>query len=109
VHAYTCSSDGIRAINIGDDARNSPPGLRDWDWSLEVSGNSGYPALAGDRIYVPMEGKVLVLSAADRKELETLDVSEGVGDNPGFSTVLVAGRNLLVTTRDRLVVFGPKE
>lgn len=102
-HAYVCG-DHIQAINLAD-------GAPDWTWESQKvsSGDLGFAALAGDRIYMPVEGRLVVLSAADGRELEKIDALNGEGDSPGYLAVTPVGNKVLLSTRDRLVAFGPAE
>lgn len=101
--AYICG-DHIQAIKLAD-------GAPDWTWEAQkvASGDLGYAALAGDRIYMPVEGKLHVLSAADGKEIEKIDALNPEGDSPGYTAVIPLGQKVLLSTRDRVVVFGPAE
>jgi hypothetical protein len=100
-HAYVCG-DHIQAIRLTD-------GGREWTWEPDVSSNrTGYAALVGDRIYIPVEGRIQVLSAADGREAESLDVSDALGDNPGLLSLTAVDGLLLAATRDRVVAFGAK-
>jgi hypothetical protein len=98
--AYVCG-DYVQAIHLADGA----PG---WSWEARrvASSDVGYAALAGDRVYIPVEGGVQVLSAADGREIETLELNAVLGDSPGFSAVVLADGMLLVAVRDRVVAFG---
>jgi outer membrane protein assembly factor BamB len=107
-HVYV-GGDQIQAINIGDDAKHLLGGAREWTWKPQAPSTSvGFAALSGDRIYVPVENRIHVRSAADGRELEVLDLSADLGDSPGFTSVLVLDGMLLVSTRDRLLAFSPK-
>lgn len=102
-HVYVCG-DHIQAISLAD-------GAPDWTWEAQKVSSSdlGYAALAGDRIYMPVEGRLHVLSAEDGRELEKIDALNVDGDSPGFMAVLPFGKTLLLSTKDRLVAFGPAE
>jgi hypothetical protein len=94
--------DHIQAIQLTD-------GQPDWSWDTKlISTSVGFAALSGDKIYVPVEGHVWVLSAADGSELQDLDLSQDLGDQNGISSVFPSGRLLLIATRDKLIAFGPK-
>jgi outer membrane protein assembly factor BamB len=101
-HVYVCG-DYIQAINVAD-------GAREWVWEVRDAAGSdvGFPALSGDRIYVPVADKIAVLSAADGKELEVLDISEGVKEGAGVASVTPLEGLVLVSTADGVVAFGPK-
>jgi outer membrane protein assembly factor BamB len=100
-HVYVCG-DYVQAISLAD-------GAREWVWEPGVHGdNVGYPALSGERIYVPIENKVHVRSAVDGKELEVLDLSGALKESTGYSSVLPLEGMLLVATPDELAAFGPK-
>jgi outer membrane protein assembly factor BamB len=97
---YLCG-DYVQAVGIAD-------GQTAWTWKPQTAaGTVSFPVLAGDRIYVPHEGRIRVLAAADGEELETLDIRSSLGPSPGYASVLPVGDKLLVCTRDRLVAFGP--
>ena len=100
-HAYICG-DYIQAINLAD-------GSREWTTEFNIVASSvGYAALSGDRIYVPVEGRIHVLSTSDGREVEVLQTQGAVGESSGFAAVLPLDGMLLVTTRDKVVAFGPK-
>jgi outer membrane protein assembly factor BamB len=100
-HAYVCG-DYIQAINLSD-------GSREWTAEFNIVASSvGYAALSGDKIYVPVEGRIHILSTADGRELEVLQTQEVVGESAGFAAVLPLDGMLLVTTRDKVIAFGPK-
>ncbi len=87
---------------------NGAPG---WTWEPSGSGSAGgigFPALAGDQIFTLTDGKLVVRSTADGKEVTSVDLSASLGDQPGYATLTVSEGLLLVATRDRLVAFGPK-
>lgn len=102
-HAYVCG-DHIQAISLAD-------GAPDWTWEAQkvASSDLGFAALAGDRIYMPVEGKIYVLSAAEGRELEKLDALNSESDPPGFAAVIPFPNLMLMTTRDRVVAFGPAQ
>jgi outer membrane protein assembly factor BamB len=100
-HAYICGNH-IQAIGLAE-------GAPEWTWDPDTaSSNIGYAALAGDRIYATLENKIYVLSAADGRELEVLDVSDVLGEASGFASIVALDKMLLVSIRDRLVAFGPQ-
>jgi outer membrane protein assembly factor BamB len=99
--AYICG-DHIQAINLSNGAR---------EWTLDSStrsGTVGFAALCGDRIYVPVDGKIQVLSVNDGKEIEVLDASEILGEADGLLTLVSVEGTLLVSARDRVVALGRK-
>ncbi len=96
---YVCG-DYLQAISLAD-------GAREWGWDPQVPGVVGFAALAGDRIYVPIESKIHVRSAVDGHELEVLDTAAALGESSGMSTILPLDRMLLVGTPERLVALGP--
>jgi outer membrane protein assembly factor BamB len=100
--AYVCG-DHVQAIKLAD-------GAPDWTWETQKlsSGEVGFAALGGDRIYIPVEGKIYVLSAEDGREIEVMNGIYQQGNSPGFSAVLPLGNHLIMTTRDGLVAFGPE-
>jgi outer membrane protein assembly factor BamB len=97
--AYVCG-EHVQAISLAD-------GAPEWTWEAQKvsAGDVGFAALAGDRIYLPVEGKLVVLGAADGRELAALDALNGEGDPPGFCAVLPLGDRVVMTTRDRVVGF----
>jgi outer membrane protein assembly factor BamB len=98
---YICG-DYLQALSLAD-------GAREWDWSPQAPSSSvGYAALAGDRIYLPIEGKIHVRAAADGAELEVLDTSPVLGDSAGLCSVIAREKMLLVGTPEKLIAFGPK-
>jgi outer membrane protein assembly factor BamB len=101
-HAYICG-DHIQAIHLAD-------GARDWTWEPQVftSSSVGYAALSGDRIYVPVEGRIHVLSAANGHELEVLDTFGELGEASGYASVVAVDGALFVSLRDRVIAFGPR-
>jgi len=101
--AYVCG-EHVQAISLAD-------GAPEWTWEAQkvATGDVGFAALAGDRIYLPVEGKLVVLNAADGRELETLDALNGEGDPPGFTAVVPLPNLLLLTTRDRVIAFRPTQ
>lgn len=102
-HAYICG-EHIQAINLAD-------GAPDWTWEAQrvASSDLGFAALAGDRIYMPVEGRLYVLSANDGREIEKLDALNSEEESPGFAAVIPFKNLLLMTTRDRVVAFGPAQ
>lgn len=102
-HAYVCG-EHIQAINLAD-------GAPDWTWEAQkvASSDLGFAALAGDRIYMPVEGRLYVLSAAEGRELEKLDAVNSEEESPGFAAVIPFKNLLLMSTRDRVVAFGPAQ
>ncbi len=100
--AYVCG-DHLQALNLED-------GAREWHWEPEQasSRHMGFAALAGDRIYFPVEGKIHVRAAADGRALETLDLVDALTDQPYFTSLVVHGNKLIVSTKDKVVAFGPK-
>jgi outer membrane protein assembly factor BamB len=99
--AYICG-DHVQAINLSN-------GAREWTWEPQgPSGSVGFAALCGDRIYVPIDGKIHVHGAADGKELEVLDATEILGEANGLLTLVSTPDALYVTSRDRLVALGKK-
>ncbi len=93
------SGDQIQAVHLND-------GAREWIWDPDPSGGTlGYPALVGDRLYIPVGTQILVRSAADGREIETLELKDALGSSPGFTTVTVADDLVLVATQDRVVGF----
>jgi len=99
--AYICGNQ-LRAISLTN-------GEQEWTWDPPASGSwVGYAALCGDRICVPVDNRVHVLGAADRKELAVLDLGDAQEDASGPATVVAVGDKLLVSTKDRLTAFGPK-
>lgn len=99
--AYICG-DHVQAINLSN-------GAREWTWEPQgPTGSVGYAALCGDRIYVPIEGKIHVHGAADGKEVEVLDATEILGESNGLLTLVSTPDALYVASRDRLVALGKK-
>lgn len=99
--AYICG-DHVQAISLAN-------GAREWTWEPPgPSGSVGYAALCGDRIYVPIDGKIHVHGAVDGKELEVLDATEILGEANGLLTLVSTPDALLIASRDRLVALGKK-
>ncbi|MFN3648830.1 MAG: PQQ-binding-like beta-propeller repeat protein [Armatimonadota bacterium] len=97
-HAYI-GGDHVQAINVSD-------GAREWVWEPDTTRSRlGYPALAGDRIYVPTGEKLIVLSAADGRVLEEIDIEEATKGASGTPTVTLVGRTALLAFTDRLVAL----
>lgn len=95
-HAYICG-DYLQAINLAD-------GSRDWTWVDKP--NVGYAALAGERIYAPVDGRLQVFNAADGSQVEELDSSKEVGELRDVISVTVVDGTLLVATRDKLIAYS---
>jgi outer membrane protein assembly factor BamB len=99
--AYICG-DHLQAISLAD-------GAREWTWEPRaLSGSTGYAALCGDRIYVPIEGKIHVRAAEDGREIEVLDTSAILGEASGLLTLVSVDGKLIVSGRDRTVALGRK-
>lgn len=99
--AYVCG-DYIQAINLTD-------GAREWTWDPQLStGSVGFAALAGDRIYVPVAEGIRVFNSADGRPIETLEAGGALGESNVLSSLLVLDDRLVLTTREKVVVFGPK-
>ena len=99
--AYICG-DHVQAISLAN-------GAREWTWEPQgPSGSVGYAALCGDRIYVPIDGKIHVHGAADGKEVEVLDATEILGEANGLLTLVSTPEALFISSRDRLVALGKK-
>jgi outer membrane protein assembly factor BamB len=99
-HAYICG-EHVQALNLTD-------GARDWTVELEgASGDIGYAALAGDRIYIAVNGRIYVRQASDGKEVDVLNPAAGLGEEVGFTSLVAGGGMLFLSTNDRVLAFGP--
>jgi outer membrane protein assembly factor BamB len=93
--AYLCGSE-VHALDLATGARR-------WTWSAP-EGVPGYAAFAGSRIYMPVGASVLVLDRATGRQVAAIDLrSRGV--EPDYATVLLIGRQLLLSQPERLVAF----
>jgi outer membrane protein assembly factor BamB len=94
-HAYLCGAQ-VQALDLATGARR-------WTWSAP-EGVPGYAALAGSRIYMPVGASVFVLDRATGRQVAAIDLrSRGV--QPDYATVLLIGRQLLLSQPERLVAF----
>lgn len=100
-HAYVCG-ENLQAVNLAD-------GAKDWEWEPKESGSGdiGFAALSGDRIYVPVNGRIYAVAAADGKELDVLNPAGGLGEDVGYTSLVAGGGTLFLSTADRVVAFGP--
>ena len=100
-HAYVCG-DHVQAIRLVD---GSPA----WTWEpKETDHNVGYAAVAGDRVYIPVDGRIDVRSGVDGKLIESIDLTASLGKAAAFASLLVLPDRLLIATRDRVLCFGAK-
>ena len=106
---YVCG-DYLQAIKLEEPGDGKPVrGAREWSWDPQTAtGSVGYAAQAGDRIYVPVSGAIQVFNAADGKPLATLNTGKALDDSTGFASLVVLDKMLLVSTRDRVIAFGPQ-
>ncbi len=96
------AGDHLQAINLAD-------GAREWMWEAPggtSSGPIGFPILAGDRIALISDGRLILRSASDGKEVAAYDLTGDVGDQPGFTSLLCVDNLLAVGIRDRLIVYS---
>lgn len=95
--AYLCGR-YVRAVNLAD-------GKEAWTWTTRAE-TTGTPALAGGRVYFPVDGKVQVLAADDGRPLEVIDLGGALGTGDTYASLSVAGGRLIAVTADRVVAFG---
>jgi outer membrane protein assembly factor BamB len=98
--------DGPRAILAGDQIRaiDALTGLPRWAWAPPARSRLGFPALAGNRVVVPLGGSLTFLDAATGEEQGRISLRE-FGAQPGAATVLVLGRRLLFSQPDRILAL----
>jgi len=84
-------------------------GARLWVWDPEsASSNVGYPALVEDRLYVVVESRLEVRSAADGRRLESFDLQPLLGESPGYTSLLATPDLLLIGTREGMFALRHK-
>jgi outer membrane protein assembly factor BamB len=94
--AYLCGG-GVQALDLATGARR-------WTWSAP-EGVPGYAALAGSRIYMPVGASIYVLDRTTGRQLAAIDLHLDEVE-PDSATVLVIGRQLLLSQPDQLVAFA---
>jgi len=95
------SGQSVQAIDLA-------AGTISWTWKpKQATNNMGYPALLGDRLYVPIEGQLQILDAATGKEGDVLDLTGPLGGREVFPTLTVVGNRLLVAAGDRVIALQP--
>lgn len=99
-HRVYITGEHLQALNLAD-------GGREWTWEPEgAAADLGFAALAGDRIYAPINGRIHVRAAADGRDLGILNPSGGLGETVGFSSVVVVGERVLLCTPTGVTAFG---
>ena len=96
--AYVCGST-LQAYDL-------KTGARQWVWDPQAaSSNVGYAALVGDKIYVVVEGRLEIRAADDGRSLGQIDLTEFLGDSPGYTSLIARPDLLLIGTRGSLVAL----
>jgi outer membrane protein assembly factor BamB len=99
-NAYLCRSD-IAAFDLEN-------GMKKWvRGSPGAQSSAGYAAMIGDRLCWLVEGKIYVLDPATGNVTSTIDMAESLAQSPGVTTLLAAGKRLLICTRDKMFAFEP--
>jgi outer membrane protein assembly factor BamB len=102
-HAYI-SGDYVQALDL-------KTGKPAWTWKPGGNGASGglpvgFPALAGGRVHVLIDGVLHTLEARTGRPLRLRNLRDGLGPSPGFASLLLLGDRLLVMTRTGVTAFG---
>ena len=96
--AYLCGTE-VQAFDM-------ETGAKQWIWvSPGTSYGTGYAALIGNRVYVPVDGKIYELDAETGNELRAIDLTKDLSETPGYTSLLAAGNRLFLSTKDRVFAY----